>query len=72
MGKTEIHCRKKVEEDRFGEGNVSGKDFKDRDVSKKTADSAANARSGNARLKGGEMVAHEVVVSVPSSLRGLS
>lgn len=38
----------------------------------KTADSAANAQSGNARLKRGEMVMHGVVVSMPSSLRGLS
>lgn len=38
----------------------------------KPADSAANARSSNVRLKRGEMVAHEVVVSMPSSLRGLT
>lgn len=38
----------------------------------RSADSAGDARSGNARLKRGEMVVRGVVVSMPSSLRGLS
>lgn len=38
----------------------------------KTAASAADAGSGNVRLKRGERAVHGVVVSMPSSLRGLS
>lgn len=44
------------------------KDFKEADP--KSA--ATDAQSRNGRLQRGEMVVHEVVVSMPSSLRGLT
>lgn len=57
----------------FGDNYLGewGKIFKTK-TDPKTADSAANARPGDARLKRGEMVVRGVVVSMPSSLRGLS
>lgn len=44
------------------------KDFKEADP--KSA--ATDVQSRNGRLQRGEMVVHEVVVSMPSSLRGLT
>lgn len=46
------------------------KDFKEADP--KSTTSATDAQSRHGRLQRGEMVVHEVVVSMPSSLRGLT